>query len=102
MPPPMTIAVRTVVMLSPWVSSVRAYETDLGGNPVILVVAASGRVPAQVSVRGRAPAGCWRTPPELSVQSVVSGALLVLSASSVSSAGISPVSWKARHVSSPG
>lgn len=92
-------------------------SADLGGSPVILVVAASGRVPSQASVRGQGPgevlahlAGAASQP----VLSVLASAVLVggvsglafgvcvFSANSVSSAGISPVSWKARQAPNPG
>ena len=104
MPPPMTIAVRTVVMLVSLGSfGPCACGTDLGGSPAILVVAASGRTPSQVWYRGQGPGGVLAHPAGAVPSSgMVDSGVLVLFASSVSSAGISPVSWKARQVSSPG
>lgn len=110
-----------------WSVRVRA---DLGGSPVILMVAASGRVPSQASVRGQGPgevlahlAGAALQPVVSALRLLLSGrsalsglasgvwvvgvselafGVLLLWANSVSSAGISPVSWKVRQVSNPG
>jgi hypothetical protein len=61
MPAPMTIAVLTFVTFFSLVDRSRACGTDLGDDTAILIVAASGRAPAQVWFEVMALAWCWRT-----------------------------------------